>query len=246
MLFRSIKDRKARQVVEIQRDTFDPTKRFTQISGGSLGGKARGLAFAQKMIRLSDFRDRYDGTEINIPHTAVVGTDSFDEFMKENNLWADALSKKTNKEISKLFLKSNISNELKMSLKVFVKSVKHPLAVRSSSLLEDSQYQPLSGMYATYMLPNNRKKLNDRLEDIIVALKLVYASTFFQDPKSLISGSVHRIEEEKMAVILMEMVGKNYNGRYYPSFSGTAQSFNFYPVSYMKRSEEHTSELQSQ
>ena len=157
--------------------------------------------------------------------------------MKENNLWADALSKKTNKEISKLFLNSNISNELKNSLKVFVKSVKYPLAVRSSSLLEDSQYQPLSGMYATYMLPNNRKKLNDRLEDIIVALKLVYASTFFQDPKSLISGSVHRIEEEKMAVILMEMVGQNYNGRYYPSFSGTAQSFNFYPVSYMKRDE---------
>ena len=233
----TIKNQKARQVVEIQQETFDHTKRFTQISGGSLGGKARGLAFAQKMIRLSDFRARYDGTEINIPHTAVVGTDSFDEFMKENNLWADALSKKTNKEISKLFLNSNISNELKNSLKVFVKSVKYPLAVRSSSLLEDSQYQPLSGMYATYMLPNNRKKLNDRLEDIIVALKLVYASTFFQDPKSLISGSVHHIEEEKMAVILMEMVGQNYNGRYYPSFSGTAQSFNFYPVSYMKRDE---------
>jgi hypothetical protein len=189
------------------------------------------------MIRLSDFRDRYDGIEINIPHAVVIGTDSFDEFMKQNNLWSDALSKKTNKQISKLFLNSNINEELKNSLKVFVKSVKYPLAVRSSSLLEDSQYQPLSGMYATYMLPNNRKKLKERLEDIIVAIKLVYASTFFQDPKSLISGSVHHIEEEKMAVIIMQMVGQNYNGRYYPPISGTAQSFNYYPVSYMKRNE---------
>jgi hypothetical protein len=189
------------------------------------------------MIRLSDFRDRYDGIEINIPHAVVIGTDSFDEFMKQNNLWSDALSKKTNKQISKLFLNSNINEELKNSLKVFVKSVKYPLAVRSSSLLEDSQYQPLSGMYATYMLPNNRKKLKERLEDIIVAIKLVYASTFFQDPKSLISGSVHHIEEEKMAVIIMQMVGQNYNGRYYPPISGTAQSFNYYPVSYMKRND---------
>ena len=233
----TIKNREARQVVEIQRDTFDHTQRFTQISGGSLGGKARGLAFAQKMIRSSDFRDRYDGIDINIPHAAVVGTNSFDEFMKENNLWTDALSKKTNKEITKLFLNSNFSSDLRNSLKVFVKSVKYPLAVRSSSLLEDSQYQPLSGMYATYMLPNNSKKLNDRLSDIITAIKLVYASTFFQGPKSLIGGSVHRIEQEKMAVILMEMVGQNYNDRYYPTFSGTAQSFNFYPVSYLQRDE---------
>ena len=111
------------------------------------------------------------------------------------------------------------------------------MAVRSSSLLEDSQYQPLSGMYATYMLPNNQSKVNERLDDLVTAIKLVYASTFYQDPKSLISRSVHRIEEEKMAVILMEMVGQNYNDRYYPTFSGTAQSFNFYPISYMKRND---------
>ena len=233
----TIQNRKARQVVEIQRDKFDHSKRFIQISGGSLGGKARGLAFAQKMIRSSSIRKSYPEVKINIPHIAVIGTESFDEFMRENNLWNDALSNKSNKQINNRFIKSTFNKSLISSLKLFIKSVKYPLAVRSSSLLEDSQYQPLSGMYATYMLPNNQSKASQRLDDLITAIKLVYASTFYQDPKSLISRSVHRIEEEKMAVILMEMVGQNYNDRYYPTFSGTAQSFNFYPISYMKRDE---------
>ena len=233
----TIQNRKTRQVVEMQRDKFDHSKRFIQISGGSLGGKARGLAFAQKMIRSSNLRKRYPEVNINIPHVAVIGTDSFDQFMRENNLWNNALSDKSNKQINNLFIKSSFNKSLMESLKLFIKSVKYPLAVRSSSLLEDSQYQPLSGMYATYMLPNNQSKVNERLDDLVTAIKLVYASTFYQDPKSLISRSVHRIEEEKMAVILMEMVGQNYNDRYYPTFSGTAQSFNFYPISYMKRNE---------
>ena len=233
----TIKNRKARQVVEIQRNKFDHSKRFIQISGGSLGGKARGLAFAQKMIRSSTIRNGFPEVSINIPHVTVIGTDSFDEFMRENNLWNDALSNKSNKQINNIFIKSNFSKALIDSLKVFIKSVKYPLAVRSSSLLEDSQYQPLSGMYATYMLPNNQSKTSQRLDDLITAIKLVYASTFYQDPKSLINRSVHRIEEEKMAVILMEMVGQNYIDRFYPTFSGTAQSFNFYPISYMKRDE---------
>ena len=233
----TIQNRKTRQVVEMQRDKFDHSKRFIQISGGSLGGKARGLAFAQKMIRSSNLRKRYPEVNINIPHVAVIGTDSFDQFMRENNLWNNALSDKSNKQINNLFIKSSFNKSLMESLKLFIKSVKYPLAVRSSSLLEDSQYQPLSGMYATYMLPNNQSKVNERLDDLVTAIKLVYASTFYQDPKSLISRSVHRIEEEKMAVILMEMVGQNYNDRYYPTFSGTAQSFNFYPISYMKRND---------
>lgn len=233
----TIQNRRARQVVEIQRGKFDHSKRFIQISGGSLGGKARGLAFAQKMIRSSSIRKSYPEVIINIPHVAVLGTDSFDDFMRENNLWDDALSNKSNKQINNRFIKSTFNKSLIESLKLFIKSVKYPLAVRSSSLLEDSQYQPLSGMYATYMLPNNQPKAKQRLDDLITAIKLVYASTFYQDPKSLISRSVHRIEEEKMAVILMEMVGQSYNDRYYPSFSGTAQSFNFYPISYMKRNE---------
>ena len=233
----AIQNRKARQVVEMQRGKFDHSKRFIQISGGSLGGKARGLAFAQKMIRSSSIRKSYPDVIINIPHVAVIGTDSFDEFMRENNLWNDALSNKSNKQINNRFIKSTFNKSLIESLKLFIKSVRYPLAIRSSSLLEDSQYQPLSGMYATYMLPNNQTKAKQRLDDLITAIKLVYASTFYQDPKSLISRSVHRIEEEKMAVILMEMAGQSYNDRYYPSFSGTAQSFNFYPISYMKRNE---------
>ena len=166
----TIQNRKARQVVEVQRGKFDHSKRFIQISGGSLGGKARGLAFAQKMIRSSTIRDDYPEVNINIPHVAVIGTDSFDEFMRENNLWNDAVSNISNKQINNIFIKSSINKTLINSLKVFIKSVKYPLAVRSSSLLEDSQYQPLSGMYATYMLPNNQSKSGQRLDDLILSL----------------------------------------------------------------------------
>ena len=157
--------------------------------------------------------------------------------MNLNRLWETALSLDDNKDIEAIFLKGNLSQMLMKTLKELLKEVTFPLAIRSSSLLEDSQYQPLAGMYATYMLPNCHKSIKERLDQVCEAIKRVFASTFFQEPKTLMETIVHRHEEEKMAVIIMEMAGQKHDNYYYPSFSGVAQSYNYYPVSYMQREE---------
>ena len=158
--------------------------------------------------------------------------------MITNNLWKIAFDKKkSDRSITRAFLKGSLSKNLSSTLKNYLSSIKFPIAVRSSSLLEDSQYQPLAGMYSTYMLPNKNKSKSHRLEELEKAIKLVYASTFLNEPKTLIEASVHHHEEEKMAVIIMELVGKKHGDIFYPSASGLAQSFNYYPTSYMKRDE---------
>jgi len=167
----------------------------------------------------------------------VIGTDEFDEFMDVNNLWESSLSLDDNRDLEDVFLKGRLSRKLVQTLKELLKEVHFPLAVRSSSLLEDSQYQPLAGMYATYMLPNCHESDKERLSQVCEAVKRVFASTFFQEPKTLMETIVHRHEEEKMAVIIMEMVGQKHEEYYYPTFSGVAQSYNYYPVSYMQREE---------
>ena len=211
---------------------------FVRLATGSLGGKARGLAFANNMLSDAKINERYSNIDLRIPKVAVIGTDEFDLFMDENKLWKVAFSKKkSNKAIIKAFTNASLSKELISTLNRYLNDVKYPLAVRSSSLLEDSQYQPLAGMYSTFMLPNSNKSKKTRLEELIKAIKAVYASTYFKEPKALIEGSVHHHEEEKMAVIIMELIGKQHQDRYYPSASGSAQSFNYYPISYMKREE---------
>ena len=211
---------------------------FVRLSTGSLGGKARGLAFAINLINESGLNKKFDKINLRVPKVAVIGTDEFDYFMNENNLWKIAFAKnKSDKSIINSFLKGSLSKELTKTLSKYLSNIRFPLAIRSSSLLEDSQYQPLAGMYATYMLPNSNKSKTTRLEELTKAIKLVYASTYLKEPKSLIAGSVHHHEEEKMAVIVMELVGKSHANRFYPSASGLAQSFNYYPVSYMKRKE---------
>ena len=158
----------------------------------------------------------------------------FDSFMNNNKLWKIAFSKKkSDKSIRRAFLKASLSKKLTSTLSRYLSDVKFPIAVRSSSLLEDSQYQPLAGMYSTYMLPNSEKSKKQRLDQLTKAIKLVYASTYFKEPKSLIENSVHRHEEEKMAVVIMELIGKQHENRFYPTASGSAQSFNYYPISYM-------------
>ena len=158
--------------------------------------------------------------------------------MSINKLWKIAFdAKKSDKSIIKAFLKASLSKNLKSTLTNYLNSVKFPIAVRSSSLLEDSQYQPLAGMYSTYMLANKDKSKSVRLGELEKAIKLVYASTFLSEPKTLIEASVHHHEEEKMAVIIMELAGKRHGDIFYPSASGLAQSFNYYPISYMKRNE---------
>ena len=206
--------------------------------GGSLGGKARGLAFAKDMIVQSGINDNYENIVVKIPRTAIIGTEEFDRFMKDNNLWDDALKAESNKKVEEIFLKSRLSMDITLKVEAFLKKCKKPLAVRSSSLLEDSQYQALSGAYSTFMLSNDQEVFKDRINEVTNAIKLVFASIFFQESKSHFSHTAHRTEEEKMAVILMEIAGKKYSsGRFYPTFSGVLKSINFYPVSYMKRDE---------
>jgi len=212
--------------------------KFYRMCGGSLGGKARGLAFAKDMIKQSGLSHRFSNVRIKIPNTAIIGTDEFDRFMKDNKLWEDALKAQNDKEIVKLFLDGRLSMDLILKLESFLKECSYPIAVRSSSLLEDSQYQPLSGAYSTFMLANNQTSIKDRIKELTNAIKLVFASIFYKESRSHFAQSAHRTEEEKMAVMMMEIAGQKYSsGRFYPSFSGVLKSINFYPVSYMKRDE---------
>ena len=230
--------RKTKSLVHYSEETKGEDINFVRLATGSLGGKARGLAFAINLLNENSLNKKFDKINLRVPKVAVIGTDEFDRFMDENNLWKIAFAKsKSDGSIINSFLKGSLSKELTKTLSKYLTNIRFPLAIRSSSLLEDSQYQPLAGMYATYMLPNSDKSKTTRLEELIKAIKLVYASTYLKEPKSLIEGSVHRHEEEKMAVIIMELVGKSHNDRFYPSISGLAQSFNYYPVSYMKRKE---------
>ncbi|MFQ6612247.1 MAG: PEP/pyruvate-binding domain-containing protein [Fidelibacterota bacterium] len=234
---RAIQAQHKGQIVQFSDDLKDITTNFIRISTGSLGGKARGLAFANTMLDESGIRRKFPDVQIRIPRVAVIGTDEFDRFMNDNNLWEIALTSKRNSTITKAFLKAELSKEVKGILSNFLSEVKYPLAVRSSSLLEDSQYQPLAGMYATFMLPNTDKHKKERLQTLCQAIKLIYASTYYQEPKSMIENSAHRMDEEKMGIIIMELVGKRHENRFYPTVSGLAQSYNYYPTSYMKREE---------
>jgi len=225
------------RIVEFTKTGFDPASTIMRIGSGSLGGKARGLAFANSLIAKSEFDEKFPEIHIRIPKIAVIGTEEFDEFMEENALWNFALKTNENERIHKRFLKAKFSAELNDSLQKYLENINYPIAVRSSGLLEDAQYQSLAGMYSTVMLPNSAKQISRRLKALRDAIKLVYASTFFQDPKSVLEHSAHRPEEEKMAVVIQEMVGQQYENRFYPNFSGVAQSVNCYPVSYMKRSD---------
>ena len=189
------------------------------------------------MLEKSDIKSNYPNIIIRVPKLIVIGTEEFDLFMKNNELWEKALNAKTNDEIVQLFLSSRLTKNLVKSLKIFLSEAHYPLAVRSSSLLEDSQYQPLAGLYETYMLPNSSSIEKERLSQLCEAVKRVYASQFFQEPKSIMDISTHRHDEEKMAVIIQELIGQHFGTRFYPSLSGVAQSYNYYPVSYMKREE---------
>jgi len=210
---------------------------FIRIGSGSLGGKARGLAFANSILVDYNFKNRFSDINIRIPKTIVISTSEFDDFMDLNNLWDISLSLNDNKKIEKKFIKSKLPKKLTKTLKSLLKKIKYPLAVRSSSLLEDSQYKPLAGMYSTLMLPNSNKKFSERFSQLSEAIKRIYASTFYREPKSLMDSVAQRTEEEKMAVIIMELVGQKQREIYYPTFSGVCQSYNYYPVSHMNRKE---------
>ena len=222
---------KARGVIaEFKRDSFDEYLSLSRIGEGSLGGKARGLAFLDSMIKRNQLYDKWDGVRITIPKTVVLGTDIFDQFMEENDLYKIAMSKMPDSEILKQFLSARIPFRIKEDLYTLISFLKNPLAVRSSSLLEDSYYQPFAGIYSTYMIPNLESDERRMLVMLSEAIKSVYASAYFKDSKAYMTATSNVIDEEKMAIVLQQVVGKRYHNRFYPTFSGVARSINFYPI----------------
>ncbi len=206
-------------------DTF-----FLQIGGGSLGGKARGLAFIRHILRQRGFNRSFPGIRIAVPPTLVLTTAVFDRFLADNGLLDLALHGTDDAEIERCFLAASFPIPLLDSLLAFLEGVRYPLAVRSSSLLEDSQYQPFSGVYETFMLANRHPDIQARLEQLLEAIKLVYASTFSQHAKTYVRATPYRLEEESMAVVLQQVVGAAHGDRFYPDFSGVVRSRNFYPM----------------
>ncbi len=219
---------------------FDPTMFkateafFLRIGGGSLGGKARGLAFVRHLLHKHRMRRRFADTRIAVPPTLVIATDVFDRFVSENNLLDFAIHATDDSEIDERFLAAPLPASVRESLLAFLAEVNYPIAVRSSSLLEDSQYQPFTGVYDTFMLANHKQDLSWRLEQLMEAIKRVYASTFHQHAKAYVRATPYRLEEEKMAVIVQQVVGAIHGERFYPDFSGVVRSHNFYPVPPMR------------
>ncbi len=234
-LIASINDYRREQnevlIGDFKPDTFKPTQSsFLRIGSGSLGGKARGLAFVRHLLRTRRITKRFPGVRISVPPVVVIATDMFDLFLAENNLSDFALHCDDDSEIQQRFLDSPLPVELQENLRAFLEEVRYPLAVRSSSLLEDSQYQPFTGVYETFMLGNQQANLETRLAELSEAIRRVYASTFSQHAKAYVRATPYRLEEEKMAVILQEVVGTQHGQRFYPDFSGVVRSHNFYPV----------------
>ena len=216
-------------VAVFDRMKFDKYAHFARIGEGSLGGKGRGLAFLDNVIKRHPEFNQYDNATVQIPKTVVLCTDIFDEFMMTNNLYPIALSDASDDEILKHFLRAQLPDSLIADFFTFFEATKSPIAVRSSSLLEDAHYQPFAGIYSTYMIPYLEDKYQ-MLQMLACAIKGVYASVFYRDSKAYMTATRNVIDQEKMAVILQEVVGKDYGTRYYPTMSGVLRSLNYYPI----------------
>lgn len=222
---------KARGVIaQFRRDRFDEYFSFTRIGDGSIGGKARGLAFLDMLIKRNKLQEKWAGVNITIPRTVVICTDVFDEFMEENNLYQVALSNLPDEEILQKFVNARLPFRVHEDLYTLVSHVTNPIAVRSSSLLEDSHYQPFAGIYSTYMIPYIPDNERIMMEMLGAAIKSVYASTYYHDSKAYMTATSNLIDEEKMAIVLQVVCGNRYGERFYPILSGVARSINFYPL----------------
>ncbi|KPK84276.1 MAG: phosphoenolpyruvate synthase [Bacteroides sp. SM23_62_1] len=224
-------------IASFDRQKFDEYLIFSRIGEGSIGGKARGLAFINSLIEKHRIFNQWPGVVITIPRTVVLSTDIFDEFMEMNNLYKIALSDRTDEEILQQFVKASLPKWLYQDLQAILEVIENPVAVRSSSKLEDSHYQPFAGIYSTYMIPpvkNNWKKMVNMLAD---AIKSVFASVYFRSSKAYMEATSNVIDEEKMGIILQEVCGRQYENRFYPALSGVARSINFYPIEPEKSSD---------
>ena len=216
-------------VAEFDRLKFDRYAHFARIGEGSLGGKGRGLAFLDKVIKHHPELNKFEGAEVTIPKTVVLCTDFFDEFMDKNNLWSIALSDADDEVILQHFLKAQLPDSLIADFFTFFNAIDAPIAVRSSSLLEDSHYQPFAGIYSTYMIPYLDDKY-EMLRMLACAIKGVYASVYYRDSKAYMLATQNVIDQEKMAVILQEVIGQKHDDLFYPTFSGVLRSLNYYPI----------------
>ena len=216
-------------VAVFDRMKFDRYAHFARIGEGSLGGKGRGLAFLDAILKRHPELNQFPNATVQIPKTVVLCTDFFDRFMDDNNLWGIALSDAPDEEILQHFLRAQLPDDLIADFFTFFEAIKAPIAVRSSSLLEDSHYQPFAGIYATYMIPFLDDKY-EMLRMLACAIKSVYASVYYKDSKAYMTATQNVIDQEKMAVILQEVVGQQYGNLYYPTFSGVLRSLNYYPI----------------
>ena len=223
-------------VAVFDRGKFDRYAHFARIGDGSLGGKGRGLAFLDNIIKTHPDFNRFGGATVQIPKTVVLCTDVFDQFMEQNNLYDIALSDAPDEVILHHFLEAQLPDSYIADFFTFFEATHSPIAIRSSSLLEDSHYQPFAGIYSTYMIPNLDDKY-EMLRMLAAAIKSVYASVYYRDSKAYMTATSNVIDQEKMAVVLQEVVGQDHGDRYYPTMSGVLRSLNYYPVGEEKAEE---------
>jgi hypothetical protein len=221
------------KVVNFEESAVIDETNVVSLAGGSLGGKGRGLAFINTLIYSFELGRLIPGINIKTPITAIIGTDEFDLFMERNHLWDRVKEGKDFNELQKAFVEGSLSYSLEKELRIFIKLIEKPLAVRSSSLFEDSMSQPFSGIFGTYLLPNNHPDFDTRLRQLEDAIKLVFASIYSRSARTYFEAISYKVEQEKMGIVIQEVVGNRFEDSFYPHISGTAQSFNFYPVAHM-------------
>jgi phosphoenolpyruvate synthase/pyruvate phosphate dikinase len=216
------------------RHFFTGKEKFTAIGRGSLGGKAHGLALMKDILESRLAASYRPDIDITIPTLTVITTEFFDLFMKQNNLYDVALSGLRDDLIAAAFQKAELPAQLVGDLRALIAQVHSPLAIRSSSMLEDAMFEPFASVYSTKMIPNNELDTDTRFRKLVEAVKFVYASTFLRDAKNYIQATKHKMIDEKMAVIIQEIVGVRHGQRFYPHISGVARSYNFYPLGHTK------------
>ncbi|MDY6788326.1 MAG: PEP/pyruvate-binding domain-containing protein [candidate division WOR-3 bacterium] len=222
------------KIIRFDEQFIEEEPNVVRLADGSLGGKGRGLAFLNNVLLNSSINDMFENTEISIPFTSIIGTEEFEQFIQRHSILEMDFDNLDYRDIQKIFLQGKLSDKLNSNLRKLLKHIKKPLAIRSSSIFEDSISQSFSGVYNTFLISNNQQTLDKRIEQLSNAIKLVYASVFSPSAMDYFRAINYRIEEEKMAVIIQEVVGKHHADLFYPCFSGVAQSYNFYPISYLK------------
>ncbi len=229
--FRLVRQSRTRgKIINFEPSALNEVDHVIRLAEGSLGGKGRGLAFLNALLVTMEFEKHFPEIKISLPSTTIIGTSEFDIFIAKNNI-GEWIITKSDKEIQKIFIDGELSPEIIKKLKIYIKKIDFPIAVRSSGLLEDSQSQPFAGVYNTFMLPNNHPDKKVRLRQLMDAIKLVFSSVFLKCARSYIESINYKPEEEKMAIIIQKMVGNNFCGNFYPHISGIGESYNFYPTS---------------